>query len=150
MIEAHFIRLVTGEDIVTEILAENQWAVYIDRPFKIVYMTTGGNPQMSIALSPWVLGNLVDTKDLGLEVLKRDILFETNASASLNQYYNKAADYMSQILDTEDDEEESDKTEYEMGEPIIKTEGEISEEVRQKLEEFVKSADQRPDKKKMN
>jgi hypothetical protein len=83
-----FIRLVTGEDIVSEV-SESQDTVQLVNPLKIVYSINEVTGMMSISLMQWVFTRI--TKEQRFEIPKINILMMSEPSQHMVEYYIKTS-----------------------------------------------------------
>ena len=85
-----FIRLNTGEDIITELSfiedKENKNTYYVlSNPLKIVYSLSKNSDQIGISLLPWVFDRLCATSQF--VIFPTDVLTMTIPSDELKKYY---------------------------------------------------------------
>ena len=85
-----FVRLNTGEDIITELSfiedKENKNTYYVlSNPLKIVYSISKNSDQIGISLLPWVFDRLCATSQF--VIFCKDVLTMTIPSDELKKYY---------------------------------------------------------------
>ncbi len=106
-----FVRLVSGEDLVVQVLLEEGIAMgqnyskktFID-PFKIVYTMQPGTGRLTPYLMRWVFSKFVDRQEFSIP--QAQILLEENASELMKRYY---LDNLNEITkDKAEDKEESE------------------------------------------
>ena len=83
-IEVKFIRLVTGEDILAEILPVDEKNCKIVNPMKILYSSTSTGT-MTISLMQWVFTRISTEQSFDLPLI--NILTSSPPSDNLKSYY---------------------------------------------------------------
>jgi len=82
-----YIRLVTGEDLITEVLeVDNEPHITVYNPTKVLY-TFDGESRIRMQLIEWVFTNLVKSSNFALQ--RRDILVMQDASDSISKAYTE-------------------------------------------------------------
>ena len=90
-----YIRLVTGEDIISEVLeVDSEPHITVYNPTKIIY-TFDGESRIRMQLMEWVFTNLVKSSNFALQ--RRDILIMQDASDSISKAYTE------QVTETSED-----------------------------------------------
>lgn len=133
-----FIRLVTGEDLVSEVTeVENNNEVYyvLNNPMKVMYMTGSKPGILSISLMQWVFWKITDEQEFHL--LPKDILTFANASASMEDYYWSSLEHFEQY-----------KEKTEMKEPVI--EDVEVDDLKESLDELLNMIQGSLDKRKLH
>ena len=90
-----FVRLVTGEDIISEIMEVDDTTgkhVILYNPLKIMYLASPvSSDKVSISLLEWVFSRISDKQEFKLE--SRDVLTIAPPTQSLNEYYWDTIEY---------------------------------------------------------
>lgn len=91
MSNVKYIRLVTGEDLISEVLeVSSEPHITLYNPAKMVY-TFDGDSRIKMQLMEWVFSNLVKTNSFVLQ--RRDvILFEDASDTVANTYLEQVTD----------------------------------------------------------
>jgi hypothetical protein len=85
MSNVKYIRLVTGEDIISEVLeVSSEPHITLYNPAKMIYSYDGEN-RIRMQLMEWVFSNLVKTNSFALQ--RRDIILLEDASDSVASTY---------------------------------------------------------------
>jgi hypothetical protein len=99
MSNVKYIRLVTGEDIISEVLeVSNEPHITLYNPAKMIY-SYDGEGRVRMQLMEWVFSNLVKTNNFALQ--RRDIILLEDASDSVSSTYLEqvAIEHSSTLLD---------------------------------------------------
>ena len=89
--QVKFIRLLTGEDIVTEIKRDEKTDEYIlIRPLKIIYVFGDKPGIISIGLVQWIFPEIVESQEISVKA--NDILAMTTPSIQLEANYWESLD----------------------------------------------------------
>jgi hypothetical protein len=83
-----FIRLVTGEDIISEmtyIETEKDSQYILSNPMKVLYIPAGKSNMLSITLSQWVYWRICEEQEFTLK--DKDVLLVNDCSSSMEEYY---------------------------------------------------------------
>ena len=81
-----YIRIVTGEDLISEVLeVSNEPHITIYNPMKMIYGFDGDRVKMQ--LMEWVFSNLVKTQSFALQ--RRDIILMEDASDTIVKAYTE-------------------------------------------------------------
>lgn len=95
--QVKFIRLLTGEDIVTEIKRDEKTGEYIlIRPLKIVYAFGDKPGIISIGLVQWVFPEVVESQEISVKA--NDILAMTTPSIQMEASYWDSLDRLEKSL----------------------------------------------------
>jgi hypothetical protein len=114
-IELKFLRLNTGEDIITEVQKLDDNTFRIQNPLKIAYYLNESLGVMTMSLIPWIFVKITDTDSYDMDA--RNIIVSSNISIAMTQTYygflNKFKNTAptqneSEREDTDDDEEDGD------------------------------------------
>ena len=92
------LRLVTGEDIIADTVYYNEAgnAKYIvSDPLKIIYLPVSKETHISLSLMQWVFTRISENQTF--EIKEQNVLFTTDPSDSLTQYYYKTVEYFYEI-----------------------------------------------------
>ena len=84
-IEIRFIRLNTGEDIVTEVQKINDKTLRIINPLKIVYYYNEHAGVMSMSLVPWIFVRITESDHYDMDL--HNILVSSRLSIPMTQTY---------------------------------------------------------------
>lgn len=80
-----FIRLNTGEDLVSEVKTDLD-RVLVKDPMKVVYMVNPHDPsRLAVSLTQWIFNRIVSTQEFSLNA--RDILLMSEPNSNLIKYY---------------------------------------------------------------
>ena len=86
-----FVRLMTGDDVITELAYNPKEKAYIFKnPLKIIYAPTQTPGVVAIGLFHWVFSKVVEKREF--IIFKKDILTIGDVTEFLTQYYAKALD----------------------------------------------------------
>ncbi len=99
MSNVKYIRLVTGEDLISEVVeASNEPHITLFNPAKMIYTFDGDN-KIRMQLMEWVFSNLVKTSSFALQ--RRDIVLLEDASDPIANTYQEqvAIESSSSLLD---------------------------------------------------
>ncbi len=83
-----FIRLVTGEDIVSEVGDISNGKMYINNPLKVVYTPSMNTGFLSISLMQWVFTRI--SKNQSFDIDLHNILIMTDADDHLIDHYKES------------------------------------------------------------
>ena len=83
-----FIRLVTGEDIVSEVTDISNGKMYINNPLKVVYTPSMNTGFLSISLMQWVFTRISKNQSFDMDL--HNILIMTNADDHLVEHYKES------------------------------------------------------------
>lgn len=89
-----FIRLVTGEDIISEIIEteiDNKKNYTLFNPMKVVYMMDQKPGMLSISLMKWVFSKICDDQEFDLS--PHNILLMKQPSQGLIKHYNESVEH---------------------------------------------------------
>jgi hypothetical protein len=92
-----FIRLVTGEDIITEVVetkSNNKIDYTIINPLKVVYMVSNKPGMLSISLMNWIFSHICENQSFSLK--PTDILLVGNPTEEIIEYYYNFLDKVDQ------------------------------------------------------
>ena len=92
------LRLVTGEDIIAETTIKHEIGnvIYsVADPLKIIYLPATQNTHISLSLMQWMFTRISDKQTF--EIHERNVLFTTEPTDSLVEYYFKTIDYVYEI-----------------------------------------------------
>jgi len=103
------LRLVTGEDIISESTHVDDKEYVLAHPLKVVYNNSTRNPgYVSVLLVKWVFGSITEKDEITIK--ERDVLFSVEVSDRMFDYYYSTLDSFkekeSEILmeDVDDDD----------------------------------------------
>lgn len=85
---ARFLRLKTGEDIISEIveIEEDDKEYYLlIRPQKVVYIPSSKSGYVQLAFLPWVFPKVCDHQEFTID--KNDVIITFCVSEKMNEYY---------------------------------------------------------------
>lgn len=114
-IELKFLRLNSGEDIISETCAIDDNTIRIINPMKIIYMVNENMGMMSISLAPWIFNKISESDyfDMG----KHNILVSSKISIQMTKsYYGLLNRLKNNIEDEDDNEYDDDITEEDLKE----------------------------------
>ncbi len=80
-----FLRLKTGEDIISEV-NETEFGYVLQNPCKIMYLSSGKPGYLSISLMQWVFSRICDQQKF--EIQKSEVLFISAPSKMLSSHYD--------------------------------------------------------------
>ena len=83
-----FLRLKTGEDVVSELveIGENDKTYYqLINPVKVVYMPTERPGYVQVAIMPWVFSRVCDIQEFTISA--DDVLMVSDVSQFMHEYY---------------------------------------------------------------
>ena len=110
-IELKFLRLNSGEDIISEVQKLDDKTYRIINPLKIMYYYNENVGVMSMSLVPWIFNSICETEHYDME--KHNVLVSSNISLTMTKSYygilNKIKNNM-YVTEQEDDEEYDDET----------------------------------------
>jgi hypothetical protein len=101
-----FVRLITGEDLVSEVteVTTDDFNYYLLRnPMKIVYMTGRKPDMMSLSLIQWVFWKICDDQEFNLS--PKDVLMIANTSSSMEEYYWSSLEHINEYREEIDKED---------------------------------------------
>lgn len=137
--DIRFLRLVTGEDIVSEV-KETKTEFVLMNPMKVLYMTSSRPGYLSISLMQYVFSKIIYEQVFNMP--KVHVVMHSEPRDTLIKYYNETVDHFlskrDESVEFEDDEEE----EFELDE------SEEDENGLKLLKEFMNSM--KIDKRKLN
>lgn len=107
-IEIKFLRLNSGEDIITEVQKLDDITYRITNPLKIMYYYNENIGVMSVSLVPWIYNSISDTHQYDME--KHNILVSTNVSETMTKMYYTILNRIESSLEYDDDEEYDEDT----------------------------------------
>lgn len=82
-----FVRMITGEDVITELSeVTTESFVTFHKPTKIIY-TFDGESTIRMQLIPWVFTSL--TESMSFDIQRRDILITADASKDMVETFNQ-------------------------------------------------------------
>jgi hypothetical protein len=126
-IELKFLRLNSGEDIVTELQMIDEKTYRIINPLKIMYYYNENVGVMSMSLVPWIFNRITAGEHFDME--KHNVVVSSNLSMTMTKSYygilNKIKNNM-YVQETDDEEEDEDYDE------------ETIEETKEMLNEVIK------------
>lgn len=96
------LRLVTGEDIIadTVIKSDAGTTTYsVSDPLKIVYLPATKDTHISLSLMQWMFVRISDNQTFDLH--ERNVLFTTEPSDSLLEYYYKTVAYFIEVRESQ-------------------------------------------------
>ena len=120
-----FIRMNTGEDVISEISKlnlENDEESYIFiNPLKIIYNVNPMNGNAIVALMQWIFSSICDKQEF--HIYSNDIITMCDPSEKMMTYYMKTMDEFNKKMidqyedeDEDEDENEDDRTDEELEE----------------------------------
>jgi hypothetical protein len=83
-----FIRLITGEDIVSEVSDISNGKMYINNPLKVVYTPSMNTGFLSISLMQWVFTRISKNQSFDMDL--HNILIMTDADDHLVEHYKES------------------------------------------------------------
>jgi hypothetical protein len=101
-----FVRLITGEDLVSEVteVTTDDFNYYLLRnPMKIVYMIGRKPGMMSLSLIQWVFWKICDDQEFNLS--PKDVLMIANTSSSMEEYYWSSLEHINEYREEIDKED---------------------------------------------
>ena len=109
-----FIRLVTGEDIISEmtyIETEKDSQYVLSNPMKVLYIPSGKGNMLSITLSQWVYWRICEEQEFTLK--DKDVLLVNDCSSSMEEYYWSTIEHLESYKETviSKESEQSNQTE---------------------------------------
>jgi hypothetical protein len=96
-----FIRLVTGEDIISEmtyIETEKDSQYVLSNPMKVLYIPSGKGNMLSITLSQWVYWRICEEQEFTLK--DKDVLLVNDCSSSMEEYYWSTIEHLESYKET--------------------------------------------------
>jgi hypothetical protein len=85
------LRLVTGEDIISESTLIDDKEYVLTHPLKVVYNNSSRNPgYVSVLLVKWVFGSITEKDEITIR--ERDVLFSVEVSDRMFDYYYSTLD----------------------------------------------------------
>jgi len=123
-IEIKFLRLNSGEDIITEVQKLDDITYRITNPLKIMYYYNENIGVMSVSLVPWIYNSISDTHQYDME--KHNILVSSNVSETMTKMYYTILNRIESSLEYDDDEDDDEYDE------------DTIEETREMLEDVLK------------
>jgi hypothetical protein len=85
------LRLVTGEDIISESTLIDDKEYVLTHPLKVVYNNSSRNPgYVSVLLVKWVFGSITEKDEITIK--ERDVLFSVEVSDRMFDYYYSTLD----------------------------------------------------------
>jgi len=105
--DIRFIRLVTGEDIVTEVTDVANGKLMMNNPLKVVYTPSLQTGFLSISLMQWIFTRISKNQTFDMDL--HNVLVMTDADQQLKEHYEESLITFSKhdptkISDEEDDE----------------------------------------------
>lgn len=103
-----FVRMVTGEDIVAEVVSietdtENYYI--LNNPMKVVYLSTTKSSSLSISLTQWIFWRICDKQEFTIH--PKDILVVNDVSIAMEDYYWSSMEhfesYKEELLNSDTD-----------------------------------------------
>ena len=85
MLDIKFVRMSSGEDLVSEVSGSKDGYCTLSNPLKMLYMFGKIPGSLGISLVPWVFNNVCDKQEFNISV--RDITIMANTSDKMSQYY---------------------------------------------------------------
>lgn len=130
-----FVRLTTGEDLVSQILEVNKdepSAYYLlINPLKIVYLTGNKPGVLSISLMQWVFHRVCDVQEF--TIYPNDVITMANPSESLVEYYWDSIEHFTTVGEKlKKNTQFGNESEEELTEEVM-DEGEIVEAIQELL-----------------
>lgn len=102
-IEIKFLRLNSGEDIITELQKLDDITYRLHNPLKIVYYFNENVGLMSISLVPWIFNRITENEHYDME--KHNIIVSSNISIAMTKsYYGLLNKIQNNIYDKEQQE----------------------------------------------
>lgn len=86
----YFLRLNTGEDIISEI-EETETSYVLLNPCKVVYLTSAKPGYLSISLMQWVFSRICE--DQNFEISKRDVMFKSFPNINFVEHYHESVEH---------------------------------------------------------
>lgn len=112
-IKIKFLRLNSGEDIISEILNKDDKTYVLINPLKIIYGINQKTGYVSISLVQWIFPKI--TENLEFDISISNILIESNASISMTQYYyDTLSNYEKKYYQREEEDEDDEDEDYEI------------------------------------
>ena len=114
-----FIRLVTGEDIVTEVNEISNGKMIIHNPLKVIYTPSMNTGFLSISLMQWIFTRISKNQTFDLDI--HNILVMSDADTSLKDHYHESLYTFDEKLKEKDQpEDDFDTYEPEEGLELLK------------------------------
>lgn len=140
--DIRFLRLVTGEDIVSEV-KETKSEFVLMNPMKVLYMTSSRPGYLSISLMQYVFSKI--SYEQVFNMPKVHVVMHSEPRDTLIKYYNETVDHFlskrDEVVEFEEEDEDDDGFE-------LNDEPEEDENGMKLLEDFMKSI--KIDKRKLN
>lgn len=129
-----FLRLKNGDDIICELVTienDDNKIYHLVNPLKVIYAPSGETGYMQVAFIPWVFMSIV--KEQEFDINSKEVLFVTEVSEKMHNYYWSNLDYLVNMLQELEDESMT-------GEPETKSlHDENLENISNILEEIIES-----------
>jgi hypothetical protein len=93
MEEIHFLRLKTGEDLITEMQETDDTYILLN-PCKVLYLKGSQSGYLSISLMQWVFSRICSEQVF--EIQKNEVLFKINPNESLIEHYWNSIEHFSE------------------------------------------------------
>lgn len=136
--EILFLRLKTGEDLITEVLEMDKTYILMN-PCKVLYLKGSKTGYLSISLMQWVFARICS--DQSFEIDKNEVLFKTIPENTLIEHYWNSVEHFMHY-------ESKDKVEYEASHESYEDDSPMSTE--EGLELIKKLLDIKSDKGKLH
>ena len=107
---AKLVRLQNGDDVIAEVMEmeDESGVVYtLFHPLKVVYVPSETTGYLTVAFMPWVFPRLCEQQEFVIH--SQDILFMSDVTPKMNEYYWTNMDYYTK----KEDEKVDQKTEEE-------------------------------------
>ena len=113
-LQVKFLRLNTGEDIITEMYKQDTGGYKVINPLKILYTMNEKTGMLAISLMHWIFPRISEKVEYDLK--EESIVISSNASMQMTEYYYSMLSksklkelYDDTVDDFEDDEDISDE-----------------------------------------
>lgn len=118
--EILFLRLKTGEDLITEVLEMDKTYILMN-PCKVLYLKGSKSGYLSISLMQWVFARICS--DQTFEIDKSEVLFKTIPQNTLIDHYWNSVEHFMNMESKDKVEYESTTESYEDDTPLSTEEG---------------------------
>jgi hypothetical protein len=103
--DVRFIRLTTGEDLVTEVTDVANGRVHINYPLKLLYTPSLTSGYLSISMMQWIFTRV--SKNQAFDIDQVNVLVMSPADDDLKEHYEKTIiSYQNRVDDDESDDYE--------------------------------------------
>ena len=101
---AKLVRLQNGDDVIAEVIEmEDETGVTytLFHPLKVVYIPSDTTGYLTVAFMPWVFPRLCEQQEFVIH--SQDILFISNVTNKMNDYYWENLDYFAKKVSVEEE-----------------------------------------------